>query len=193
MKNQCRAFAVLLCLFTACADDHVDVDVAGDGDGDGKADGHDDEPQDADVGRLSEFIGTWDHTGTWGDLDCDNAAGAHDDFDRYTRPYGRLQLMAGSMSDLIAVPGVDVHCAILRYDVTGSTATLQPGQACSITLDNGYSSHYTFVSGSYTLSDDGQMITGAYAWEETHSWGYSGGDLHCTETGTIGATRFQAW
>lgn len=102
--------------------------------------------------RVDAFLGTWTYAaGSTSTVDCDNDAG--DSTEMLTTTFS---ISSGTESDLIIV--ADGRCAPLRFDVSGSTASLQAGQTCEI-MDSGVTVSTTFNTGTATLDDAGTRIT----------------------------------
>lgn len=109
--------------------------------------------------RVDEFIGTWTYGATaTNSLDCDD-----DRLDGTDPSTGTFMIAAGTMSDLVEAD-VGGDCPALRFDVSGSVATLQSGQTCMFSeTDQGVTLNYSIsgTAGSYTLSADGMSVTGS--------------------------------
>ncbi len=101
--------------------------------------------------RVDDFIGTWTYqAGASSNADCDN-----DQLDMMDQLTGSLQFAAGSMSDLIEVPGGEGACPPVRFDVDGGTATAQAGQSCTETIGTAPNTvMVTLTYSTYTLTLD---------------------------------------
>lgn len=99
------------------------------------------------------FIGTWQYgAGSTTTLTCTGTA------PRVSNNTGTFQLAAGTESDIIEVPDAGDTCAPTKFNISGSTATVVPGQSCT-TMDAGRTTVASLSSYTLTLGADGKSLT----------------------------------